>query len=161
MAARFTVEVRGLDRIRENFARAELIYKGALNRTLRRIGKEVVPLLKNETPVRTGKLKSTTIFTIEGGPDAQSLTIRQGARSIDGAFYGEFVREGTSAHIIKPKKAKALRFQIGNRVIFAKQVNHPGTRANKYHFRAMRIAKPKIDQIVIEENDRIAAELTR
>lgn len=161
MAARYTVTVEGLDRITANFARAEVIYKGALNRTLRRIGKVLVPILKSSgiTPVRTGKLRSTTIFTIEGGPDAQSMTIRQGARTIDGAFYGEFVREGTPPHIIRPRKAKALRFQIGDRVIFARKVNHPGTRPNKYHLRAMRIAKGQIDFIIADENAKIAAEL--
>ncbi len=159
MAARYTVTVEGLDRIQENFARADVIVKGALNRTLRRIGKVLVPVLKSETPVRTGKLKSTTIFTIEGGPDNQSLTIRQGARTIGGAFYGEFVREGTAPHVIKPVKAKSLRFQIGDRVIFAKQVNHPGTKANKYHLRAMRRAMSEINFIVADENNKIAAEL--
>lgn len=161
MAARYTVTVEGLDRITANLARAEVIYKGALNRLLRRIGKVLVPILRTDgiTPVRTGKLRSTTIFTIEGGPDAQSLTVRQGARTENGAFYGEFVRDGTPPHVIRPRKAKALRFTIGDRVIFAKKVNHPGTRPNRYDLRAMRIAMPKINDIVADENAKIAADL--
>ena len=40
--------------------------------------------------------------------------------------------EGTKPHIIKPTKAKALRFTAGTRVIYSRAVKHPGTRANRY-----------------------------
>jgi hypothetical protein len=40
--------------------------------------------------------------------------------------------EGTKPHIIKPNKAKALRFTAGTRVIYSRAVRHPGTRANRY-----------------------------
>jgi hypothetical protein len=40
--------------------------------------------------------------------------------------------EGTKPHIIKPDKAKALRFTAGTRVIYSRAVKHPGTRANRY-----------------------------
>ena len=39
--------------------------------------------------------------------------------------------EGTKPHIIKPTKAKALRFTAGTRVIYSRAVKHPGTRANR------------------------------
>src|SRR5574343_128132 len=34
----------------------------------------------------------------------------------------------TPPHIIEPKKADAVRFVIGGKVIFAKRVNHPGSK---------------------------------
>ena len=44
--------------------------------------------------------------------------------------------EGTKAHIIKPKNGKFLVFWVsdggGARKIFARQVNHPGTKPNRY-----------------------------
>ena len=40
--------------------------------------------------------------------------------------------EGTKPHVIKPNKAKALRFTAGTRVIYSRAVKHPGTRANRY-----------------------------
>lgn len=40
--------------------------------------------------------------------------------------------EGTKPHIIKPKKARVLRFTAGTRVIYSRSVKHPGTRANRY-----------------------------
>ena len=40
--------------------------------------------------------------------------------------------EGTKPHIIRPDKAKALRFTAGSRVIYSRAVKHPGTSANRY-----------------------------
>jgi hypothetical protein len=40
--------------------------------------------------------------------------------------------EGTKPHIIRPDKAKALRFTSGSRIIYSRAVKHPGTRANRY-----------------------------
>ena len=161
MATRISVEVKGLDRIARNFGQGDLIVRGAMNRMLRRIGKELRPVLKHHTPRRTGKLANSTVFQIQGAPDRQVLELRQGARSPGGAFYGEFVRKGTSPHVIGPVRAKFLVFNVGGKVIYARQVNHPGTRANKYHVRALRQSRSAIDGIVAEENDKIAADLTR
>ena len=161
MPTRFTFEIKGLDRVQENFSRGDLIIRGAINRTMRRIGKLMIPVLKSMTPVVTGKLKNSTRFQILGAPDTQVLQIRQGARSVGGAFYGEFVRKGTAPHVIVPRKGKALRFFIGGQVVFAKRVNHPGTKANPYHVRALSSARSRIDGIIAEERDTAAAEFTR
>lgn len=59
--------------------------------------------------------------------------------SIDapGVPYLPFVLHGTKAHTIRPKNGKYLRFKIGSRVVFTKEVHHPGTKANPFHHRAM------------------------
>ncbi|MFB8347909.1 hypothetical protein [Streptomyces niveus] len=49
-----------------------------------------------------------------------------------------FVLDGTRPHIIRPRRAKALRFAVGGRVVFAAYVRHPGTRANNFMERAIR-----------------------
>jgi hypothetical protein len=41
----------------------------------------------------------------------------------------KFVDEGTKAHIIKPVKAKMLHWQENGEDFFAKEVHHPGTKA--------------------------------
>lgn len=43
-----------------------------------------------------------------------------------------FVVYGTRPHLIRPVRAKALRFTVGGRVVYAKLVRHPGTRANNF-----------------------------
>ena len=161
MPTRFTIEITGLDRLQENFSRGDLIIRGAINRTMRRIGRLMVPVLKSMTPKVTGKLKNSTRFQILGAPDTQVLQIRQGARSVGGAFYGEFVRKGTAPHVIEARPGKALRFVIGGQVVFAKRVNHPGNAANPYGARAMSSARSRIDNIIAEEQEAAAAEFTR
>lgn len=45
-----------------------------------------------------------------------------------------YMEEGTQPHIIRPRRAKALRFHVGGRVVFAKMVRHPGTRPDPRFF---------------------------
>ena len=52
--------------------------------------------------------------------------------------YAGFVNDGTAPHIIRPRRAQALRFVVGGRVVFAKVVHHPGTRGNPFLDRALR-----------------------
>lgn len=40
---------------------------------------------------------------------------------------GRFLEEGTRPHIIRPVRAKALRFEVDGEVVFARLVHHPGT----------------------------------
>lgn len=74
------------------------------------------------TPVDSGKLlaanrfsRSSNVVTIENQKD-----------------YAAPVHEGSRPHKIVPKKAKALKFNMGGKVIFAKSVWHPGTTANPF-----------------------------
>lgn len=52
-----------------------------------------------------------------------------------------YVMNGTKPHMIYPVKAKALRFKIGSTVVYAKSVNHPGTKPNPFLWKAMLAAK--------------------
>lgn len=46
-----------------------------------------------------------------------------------GVKYGRHLEDGTPPHIIRPKNKKALRWTgPGGKPIFAKRVNHPGTK---------------------------------
>lgn len=38
----------------------------------------------------------------------------------------KYTDEGTRPHVIRPRSKKVLRFKVGGRVVFARQVNHPG-----------------------------------
>lgn len=49
----------------------------------------------------------------------------------------KFVLEGTRPHVIRPRRANVLRFEVGGRAVFARKVNHPGTRANNFLARAL------------------------
>ncbi|PWI06533.1 hypothetical protein DIZ27_32860 [Streptomyces sp. NWU339] len=72
--------------------------------------------------------------------------VTEGPRGLQGVIVCDhhavrFVLDGTRPHIIRPRRAKALRFETGGRVVFAKRVRHPGTRANPFLQRALRMGR--------------------
>ena len=83
---------------------------------------------RQDVPVRTGNLgrqvKEGAIRTV--GPRTVHGSV------LDTADYALYVHEGTRPHLIRPRRAKALRFEIGGRTVFAKLVRHPGTRARPF-----------------------------
>jgi hypothetical protein len=53
-----------------------------------------------------------------------------------------FVFNGTRPHEIRPKRSGGvLRFRIGSTVVYARHVNHPGTKPNPFLWRALLAAK--------------------
>jgi hypothetical protein len=52
-----------------------------------------------------------------------------------------FVLEGTRPHIIRARRAKALRFEVDGQIVFAKYVRHPGTRPNNFLGQALRLGR--------------------
>jgi len=142
-----------LEDLTDRVQSADTVARISLNDGMRALGRLFVPAkgtgpLANATPKVTGKLARSTFFQIIGGPKEQILKILQPARTPDGEFYGEFVRDGTRPHDIRPKNAKALRFMIGSNVIFAMVVKHPGNRPNPYHKRTLAALRPRVGQIV-------------
>ncbi|MFD6936263.1 hypothetical protein ACFWAP_08940 [Streptomyces goshikiensis] len=72
-----------------------------------------------------------------------SWKVENGPRGLQGVIVCDhpatrYVLDGTRPHIIRPRRAKALRFEIRGREIFAAYVRHPGTRPNDFLGRALR-----------------------
>jgi hypothetical protein len=55
-----------------------------------------------------------------------------GVEWYDGVPQALFLEEGTRPHVIRPRRARALRWEGPSGPIFATKVNHPGTPA--YHW---------------------------
>jgi hypothetical protein len=62
----------------------------------------------------------------------RSRIVGEGVEFYDRAPGGFFVEHGTRPHTIRPKRAKALRWVGPSGPIFAKKVEHPGTRAQPW-----------------------------
>jgi hypothetical protein len=112
-----------------------------LNRTLRAesrqrgdtAARQVVARAKVLAPVDTGRLRSS--IRVER---RSFLGFRSRWTIGSDVEYADMVHDGTRPHIIRPRRAKALRFRVGGQVVFAKVVRHPGTRARPFLDRALR-----------------------
>lgn len=84
--------------------------------------------IKRESPVDQGRLQGswqlTKINALEYGISSNVI-------------YRWMVNDGTPAHRIEPKDAKALHFMYKGEEVFCKWVDHPGTAANPYIDRAI------------------------
>lgn len=50
-----------------------------------------------------------------------------------------FVIKGTRKHVIRPRYKKVLKFQVRGKTVFARVVNHPGTKKNDFMTKALRM----------------------
>lgn len=121
--ARIRLDRANLNRTITNASRAEL----------REAGRQVVNRARILAPVRTGRLRSSIradpprIFSLRG-----SLTVGSDLE------YAAAVNDGSRPHIIRPRRAQVLRFNVGGRIVFAKVVHHPGTKGTHFLDRALR-----------------------
>jgi HK97 gp10 family phage protein len=82
--------------------------------------------MESRVPVDTGNLRESIGIKVLSdrviiGPDAVQ------------APYAIYVEEGTKPHLIKPKSpGGTLRFVIDGQVVYAKSVQHPGTKAQPF-----------------------------
>lgn len=83
--------------------------------------------------MRTGRLRSS----IKADPP-RVFTLRPSVTIGSNVEYAEWVHDGTRPHTIRPRRAKALRFVVGGRVVYAKVVDHPGTKPRPFLDRALR-----------------------
>ena len=67
------------------------------------------------------------------------------------AEYAADVEFGTKPHKITAKNGKALAFKKDGKTVFAKSVNHPGTKAQPFLFPAFKAQRPKYLKDMIEE----------
>ncbi|MER6975686.1 hypothetical protein [Streptomyces carpinensis] len=79
-------------------------------------------------------------------PDYIDWHIEEGPRSLQGVITCDhpatlYVLNGTRPHIIRPRRAKALRFEADGQVVYSKIVWHPGTHANNFLGEALRLGR--------------------
>lgn len=132
-----SIQLQNADRLLAAFKRAPQEGRQLFSEALERTAAFVVSSAAKAAPV--GNYKG-------GGNLRQSIRYAQAGqasfRVIVNAEYGVYVDQGTRPHIILPRRKKMLAFQKDGRWIFAKQVNHPGTKANPFFSNAVRDAEP-------------------
>jgi len=122
-----------MGRIRIDRADLRRAIRGASMSELRTVGPQVVNRAKVLAPVDTGRLRASI------GPPVYSRTwtLRPQVTVAADVSYAKYVHDGTRPHIIRPRTAQALRFRVGNQIVYAKIVHHPGTRARPFLDRAI------------------------
>jgi len=124
----FTVEVKS-----DYKSVAEALESG-LEGVLRRFAEGVVEAARSKAPKRSGYLASQISSVVE--KDSAAIYAK--------APYSAYVEFGTRPHLILPKRARALRFEVDGEVVFARRVHHPGTQPQPYLFPAVYEAIPEL-----------------
>jgi hypothetical protein len=108
--------------------------------------------------IRTShKFKSRTGALI-AGVTTKVIKLRSGVvmRQTNKAKHAKFVEFGTRPHVIRASRKKALRFSVGGRVRFARTVNHPGSRAFRFGYRAHNASHRVMGQFLRGEMSRLS-----
>ena len=93
------------------------------------------------TPVRSGRLRGSLRIEAHGGTELH--VVMGGSR----APYAPYVEYGTRPHVIRPRRAEALRFEIEGDMVYARLVHHPGTRPMEIMARAADLAMKRVGEI--------------
>jgi len=104
---------------------------GLVDRNLRRRTIRVVNRARELAP---GSMGRGIVWHIEGrGRDLSAVIVSTHHAT-------QYVVNGTRPHLIRPVRARALRFVVNGRVVFAQLVHHPGSQANDFLNKALREA---------------------
>lgn len=119
--------------IRSTFSDAD----GPVGRYLDARARLVLAEAQRLVPVRTGRLLATLRTERHQTSRGPRVDVVAGVRGL--TDYLGYVLFGTEPHIIRARRRRALRF-IGSRgLTFARQVQHPGTRARPFLTDALRV----------------------
>ena len=104
---------------------------GVVGSDLRRRGRRLVVLAQGSVQKRTGRL-------------ARSINMRYFPARNPYIMVGSdkktayWMHEGTDPHVIEGQRTRTMRFKIRGRVVYARQIMHPGTRGSKFLSRHLR-----------------------
>ena len=141
----------GLDVRHELLSGAERIdgaAGGLLSATRRgtRQGADVLEEAQRQTiRRRTGRTAGTIGSVVEDTPRGATAHVGTSDR------IARMLNDGTRAHRIVATNAKALRFEVNGRTVFAKSVNHPGTSPTDWLDRSGTISLSPIERAFEDE----------
>ena len=134
MTTRFTIDINA-----PSLPPAELDFflndpQGEVGQSLRRIAIRIVVAAKVQVGKDTGELAKSIEFVHE------RIGLFQQVRIGSDNEIALIHHEGTRPHAIVARNAQALRFSSNGRIVYARFVNHPGTKPNNYLSDNLRLA---------------------
>lgn len=144
----------------EAMGRFEVAADRRLRQALGMFASEVAVHAKqnHEYTDRTGRLTSSITDGTVVGSFAEGLRVDVVAGGTRGVGYASHVEYGTRPHIIRPKRRRMLRFAMGGRDVFAREVRHPGTRPYRFMRNALDAKLPRATVLVEQALDLAADE---
>lgn len=117
--------------------------QSVIDRMLRRRGGRAYLRLEGRTRRVAGIAAAEAPGSMGGDVDWE---IRTGPTGLSGVVWCDhpavhFVLRGTRPHLIRPRRARALHFYVDGTEVFTRLVRHPGTRANPFLQRALRLGR--------------------
>ncbi|MFF4292084.1 hypothetical protein ACFY0N_00335 [Streptomyces vinaceus] len=114
-------------------ARALKLRGGFVERRLRTRTEKVAAIARQEAPGSMGRYIDTRIESTPKG--LAGVIISKHPASI-------YVLGGTRPHLIRPRRRNGvLRFEVGGDVVFTRLVRHPGSKANNFLERSLRMGR--------------------
>jgi len=145
----YDIKIENLDELRAAFKKAPDIASKELQQATKEAGKIILATEKTEVPVKTGQLRRS--ITLDYKPISVSIY-----PTVNYAFS---VHEGTKPHVILPK-GKVLAFKKNGKMIFARRVNHPGNKPNKFVERTVDKTESKVNSLFSKALENIINFLT-
>jgi len=107
---------------------------GLVYRNMERRVQRVEAVVRQRAPGSMGDGNNITVAIRRGpGGDFQGVINSRHPATL-------YVIGGTRPHVIRPVRARALRFTVGSQTVYARVVFHPGTKPNNFLREALRAA---------------------
>lgn len=156
----YNIRLEGFDTLADDAASVSSSFRGYVRSAM---NKSTILIKNDARRIRTGSFRNRT------GNLRRSITRKVSNNGFHGeisvgsqAPYGIYVEEGTKPHIIRPKNKKMLAFKVGGRMVFAKQVRHPGTKAYKFMEYAFKNNLDEVQRLFSKEIlEKVLNKLTR
>lgn len=145
-----SIEVRGDLEVAARLESLPEWLRAGLARTIAFLGTELQQKVRENLSgrvlkSRSGRLRDSIDLKILEGFDEVAAEVGTGVP------YGRFHEFGVGhLWLIRARQAKALRFQLGNRTVFARSVTHPGLPERSFLRSALREMEPEVRRQVEE-----------
>jgi len=148
-----TVRLANLPEVQSGHARFMVQQDRVINAALETAG-AIAEQTVQERPGfkrRTGKTQDATTHKVVRLSSGRVVRIENKTKT------AVFLEWGTRPHKIRARKARALRFAVGGKVLFRKSVNHPGTKPYKTFYRATFTAYRSLGPLLERDLSSLAA----
>ncbi len=152
----YTIKIEGLDQLIKNFEQSPKMVTKELTDAIKTSIHIIRPMMMKEAPHDKGGLRKNIFAKIKGligtvGPDVNATP------------YAWYVHEGTGIYAgrgrIFAKRAKALKMNIGGKIVFAKSIK--GQRPNPFVERTVDKMTPIVQKIFDKAGDKIVNNLAK